>query len=382
MTAQDVPDHVKPSELLSRVARSEHLRSFKKVAEQLTFLKPFLGEVLEVRIIVDAEFAQRIVRWRLRRRKKPSALTSIEEAISSGSVVAIAPLHLDDEIEEHIQEIATSCAVSVDIARHEWMEVRKRIRVVEGISTAADENQIDPDDAPYVELCKQIEGAVIYSKDRHYRAMGAPVISVDLDLTLRDYARAASFALGMKLGYAISVSVGIEAFVVLAQLLRSVASLYRGLPPWCRVTLAILVLVAFLHPKSRSWIIGQAKAVVSGLAPVGRVVAGTIGEAAVLVSEADTVVESAQTRIQALLPRTGKHSALTHVRAVCLSTGQPLSLAEIQARILANGYSWRSPRFRDYLRRQLRRDPWFNEVGRDVWEYRIYSGIAASADTT
>ncbi|MFZ0744770.1 MAG: hypothetical protein WAM85_10210, partial [Terracidiphilus sp.] len=59
-----------------------------------------------------------------------------------------------------------------------------------------------------------------------------------------------------------------------------------------------------------------------------------------------------------------------HARAVRTAAGSPLSLAEMDRQIRLGGYVSRSQTFRQYLRRVLRVDVAFIEVGPGYWKVR------------
>src|SRR5206468_12856706 len=166
----------------------------------------------QVRIVLDASVILAELYWLAGTRNNPVARTALQEAIASGTVLAFAPLRLEREVREHLPRIAEQCHVTPDRLEQLWVEYKAAIRFHEPKEESPSEaaSVRDPDDLPYVYLCAQVGAAAVYSKDTDFAAMGAPLVTSDIILSLRDYARAATLEVSIKLGgvAAIAVTLG------------------------------------------------------------------------------------------------------------------------------------------------------------------------------
>ena len=193
----------------------QHLREFLSMSPQL---REVFGDLLELRLVIDANIAYSELIWRLSKRRNPIARSALHEAIDSGTIVAFAPQFLEEEIQEHIGEIAEDAKVSVSIALEEWQKFRPCLHFYDPeTSNTSGAACVDPDDIPYKLVCEQLGAHAVYSRDPHFQSMAVPLISVQLDTTVRDYARASSVKLTISLGTTSSMMIGFGALVVLFQ---------------------------------------------------------------------------------------------------------------------------------------------------------------------
>src|ERR1700731_4250482 len=98
----------------------------------------------------------------------------------------------------------------------------------------------------------QLGGDFVRTADPHFELVGVPTIGPDADQVLRDYARATSVLVTVKLGSGLAVTFGIQAFV---EAIRAITEMIRKLPPAVKLLLGIAVAIALLHPTSREKLI-------------------------------------------------------------------------------------------------------------------------------
>jgi predicted nucleic acid-binding protein len=93
--------------------------------------------------------------------------------------VRFAPTLLQAEIEEHLGDIANETRVDIEDVRREWLDFRKLLHFYSPKQQPLlhEAEIVDADDLPYIAAANEL-GLPIYSQDRHYRQMQAPVISV------------------------------------------------------------------------------------------------------------------------------------------------------------------------------------------------------------
>src|SRR6266404_660 len=85
---------------------SDALRGVLNLRDEHPFLRPLLTDLMQIVLVLDASAVQGELRWRLGSRAKPTAKTSLHEAIDSGVVIAFAPIFLKREIEKYLPLIA------------------------------------------------------------------------------------------------------------------------------------------------------------------------------------------------------------------------------------------------------------------------------------
>lgn len=322
--------------------------------------------MIQIQVVIDANVVQGELRWRLGRRRNPSARSSLHEALVSGVLVAIAPSFLESEIGDHEIEIAISTNSSIADVRREWKDFRKLLYFLSPELPSGEQDEIaDPDDLPYVAASKEL-GLAVYSKDHHIAQMGAPVICISIDTRLRSYARATSVRIGFEIGSMYCVEISVEAIAAAYRLVEHGVSRFRRLDPILQIAIVGAAIIVVLHPKSRA-LLARVWRIVKSLA------SSTLGpvtmDLVMQYSEALNVIEANSNEIRQALPSARKRSLIMHARVVCLTARQPLSLSEIERRVRAQGYSSNSATFGNYLRGVLRSNRQFIEVAPGSWTF-------------
>ncbi len=236
---------------LDAVIRSDSLPELIKLAKGWPGFAPLLTNVIQIRMVIDAHIAQQELRWRLGRRQNPSARTGLHEAILAGVIVPFAPIFLDSEIEEHVQEIADATHKSVDGIRREWQEFRKLLHFYSPKGRPRLHSPVvDPDDLEYIATASEL-GVPVYSRDRHYRQMNASVISVVIDATARSYARGSSVRIAVIIGSSLLVMLSCETIAAACRCLKRAGQWFAQLHPAVQLAIVAAAIIAVAHPKSR-----------------------------------------------------------------------------------------------------------------------------------
>ena len=133
---------------LDAFVHSDLLPMLLKLAGRIEGLEPLFEKIIRIDLVIDAQIVRRELRWRLRRRKKPHSRTRLHEVIASGVIVPFAPTFLDNEIEEHITDIAEETCVTIADVQREWQEFRKLLHFYppKGQHKLKDSEIVDPDD--------------------------------------------------------------------------------------------------------------------------------------------------------------------------------------------------------------------------------------------
>jgi len=347
---------------------SDQLPRLREILNISPLLKEVFGDLLQLRLVIDANIVYKELIWRLSRRRNPAARSALHEAIDSGTILAFAPAALELEVQEHIIEIAERAKVPVSSASQEWQQFRSRLHIYDPEpSNQPEPGGVDPDDLPYKLVCEQLGAHAVYSRDTDFQAMSVPLISAELDLTVRDYARASSVRLTVNFGTTFSVIIGLGALIGLCQ---ACVRILKQLPTPLKLILAIGVLLAVVHPKLRAKIADLFQSVRSQFDDLKAVLGSAFGELLIESAVADVPAKRTFTDIQSHLPPTRRSSAVVKARAICLLSDEPLSLQEIETRIRKEGHVSRSRNFTAYLRRVLRKDKRFVEVSKGRWTIR------------
>jgi len=357
-------DETKPAHV---IIPSDVLRTLLDLRDEFPFFRQLLGDVVQIVMVLDASAIQGELRWRLASRTNPTARTRLHEVINSGVVIAFAPIFLKQEIEKYLPLIASKTGVTIETATAEWQRVQSLIRFYAPTGDGTKFALVDPKDSDYALTAKELGADFVRTTDPHFARMGVPVIGPELDSVLRDYARATSILVTVKIGSGLAVTFGIQVFV---EMIRGIAEMIRKLPPAIKLILGIAVAIALLHPTSREKLIEWLKRLWVRLRETKPVLVSISQNAVKHLAEAAKTSRTAGEVIKSRLPVRGKQTALSYVRLVCLRSEEPLTAAEIARRVLASGYFSRSKTFTAYVRWLLMQDGRFVAKAEGLWMLR------------
>jgi len=347
------------------IIRSDTLPELRRVLEKLPALREYLGDVLQVVLVLDACCVQSELRWRVGARKNPTARTYLHEAMVSGVVIAFAPSCLEVEIQKYLSKIAQDEGVPVDLVHEEWKQFKVLIRFYEPTPSKQSGSSVDPKDMDYIHVLDQVNGDFVYTSDSDFLKMGARVMPSGLDRVLRDYARATTVILTVKLGSGFAMVVGGHVIYALGTM---IADVVRKLPPILKLLLAAGAAIALLHPDSRKRVVEVTQKLLRNVR-VG--VKSTLSSPAVqsLVEDASLAATSRKAVFDVLPLKRGT-PAIAFAHRVCERAEGPLSDKEIAERVEANGYVTRSRNFTGYVRQILRKDSRFSLTTEGLWTLR------------
>jgi hypothetical protein len=337
--------------------------------EALPVLREFMPHPLQVRLVADANRIHAELRWRLRKRHQPDHRSAIHESIEAGVAVFLAPEYVKQEIEKYYEAIAADTRSTVAEVQKEWTQFQQYVGFYAPRERPlSSETYADIKDFPYVATWREVDARAIYTADPHLAAMGAAVVSVFIDTQLRDYARASTVQIAVRIGSSLSVFVGWESLCAMYRLLVRLIHVIRRLPPAAQAALAAAGTLAVLHPRSREairegWNSLKNSKEVSALC-------NTLVDLGVQAAEAEEKARSNFERLQAVLPARQKRPLVQHARTVCAAARSALTLEELDLRIRRGGYESRSKSFRQYLRRVLLSDDSIIQVAPGQWAVR------------
>jgi hypothetical protein len=353
---------------LKDVFRSDKLPTLLNLAQSISAFSPFVRDFVKFRIVLDASAAQEHLRWLLGKRTNPSATTSIHEAIVSGVVIAFAPSYIESEILEHEEEIATDTGTVAAEVRRLWLVMRESLQLYPMDAVPNEVRQlVDQDDEPYRIVRQKIGARAILTRDPHFKEMGEPVVMEQIDVILRDYARASTVKIGVVLGSGVTFAISFQMVPVLFRMLTGAARWMRRQSPTTQIAIICGALILAIHPKFRAKLVSAWQAI----APVITDFAIEALTRIALETEQATRDAARHLRtIEAVFPPPVKATLIMHARAVSIMAKGPLSLVEFERRIQEDGYKSRSSNCRPYLRRVLLKASDFVQVAPGQWIFK------------
>lgn len=353
---------------LAKFLRSELLPHLTGLIHAYPALKQLFPQILQLRVVIDANIVQSELRWRLKRRQNPSGKTALHEALVSGVLIAYAPHFLEKEIREHAPRLAAETKTTLATVYREWGEFRKLLCFYTARAPSTkDLSRLDPDDTAYVNTMDEIAARAIYTRDRDFLQVSTPIVLVSIDTTLQRYARSSTIRIGVAIGSFASIAFGFEALVALGRLLNRLLKAARRLPPAAQLLILATIAAVIAHPKSRAKLVALWRSLNEQLTPP---MFESFVECMYEFAEATSTAEEARRAVESLLPQNRRRPLISHARSVCLAAKRPLPLDVLVQRIIAGGYVPRSRRPHSYLVRKLRSDGDFFETDTGCWMIR------------
>lgn len=228
---------------------SKVLASLRVFLELYPELEKLTGKIAQYKIVIDANAA---ISDLLHKHKNPHLKqTAIEEAAKSSAVELHAPIWLDTEmVESAIPQVSKRKKIPEPELLKLWAAYKKQI-IWDHTLTAPEDNEFckgDAKDVPYVALQQSIAASAILSQDTDIDELGGKRATLEFVLSVRSYARAASYSVGIRVGGTFITTVSIALFI---ETLKGLGSLLSKLPDWLKIALLILAVVVIVHPEYR-----------------------------------------------------------------------------------------------------------------------------------
>jgi predicted nucleic acid-binding protein len=349
--------------------QSDALAAIRELVTHLPALAPILGYVPRVRVVVDANVVLDELGYLVASRRNATARTALQELAASGTIVLYAPPTINNEVERHLEKIASRRGVDVERLQVAWAAYRTALHIFEPdpLPPGIHGEVVDPDDLPYVSLQAQLGARAVFTNDRHLGRMGADVVQFEAFLSLREYARAASVELTIKLGACVAAAATLGLSLTLIKLVSALVRASSRLPREVQAAVAISVAALLLHPKGRAATIEKFRAFSRLLEPIG----ATVGPVALRASDQLTAAQRAAAKslqeAERQLPTPRKSTVRARARALCAASAEPLSIDAIEARMRSDGYASSAKSARAYLLRVLRQDARLSEIAPGRW---------------
>ncbi|BDW94342.1 hypothetical protein MACH10_00270 [Thalassospira tepidiphila] len=217
--------------------------------------------------MLDANIAIRDLLYN-KYRKPHLKQTTLEEVVKSGVVRLYAPSWLEAEmLSSTIQQVSQKYEIPQETLFSSW-ESYKAIIIFDArfdYPKEVNSSCLDPKDAPYVQLQNAISALGILSNDRDIDALGGTRLDRELVMTIRAYARSASYSVSIKVGGVIISNISLS-------ILRDVMLFFRDMvarmPNWMKLLLLVGVFFVLAHPESRARLSAVIKSIGQGIGDV------------------------------------------------------------------------------------------------------------------
>lgn len=362
------------------------LEQLRAALSQFKGLRPFLGVIGRVGVVVDTNILIAELHFVARGRRAANATTSLREAADAGVLQVIAPRVAIDELREQIPRLAVEWRVSEQRLRTLAAEVCKPVRFVDSVayegvrpSALRRVSARDPDDVPFVALAHQAAVDGIITRDGDITGTTELTVPPGVTLDLRDYSRAKAEEVSCRLGTAMiaGTAAGATYFSV-----RGITALARGfakLPRPLQWTAGAAFMFVILNKRSREAVAEWIRGVVDQIGQHASIASDLVTELERLRTEAETSADSSWSAARGQLPRARKHTLIQHAYLVCVMARGGLSLEEIAAAVQLAGYRPRGPHFTRYLRQLIGDDARFVRDTNDRWTVSTIVGTRGEA---
>jgi len=234
------------------VIKSDNLKWIRDLVADHPELQQ-LGKIVQLRFVIDANIVLAELIWLAKSRRDPTARTNLQEVIASGTVVPFAPMVLEEHVRRRLADISAEENIPLGRLEELWQEYRASLSFHEPdpVATTRPEWTRDPTDVPYLVLQSQVGATAIYTNDKDIKAMGGPVVTAEVILSLRDYARSSAVELSLKIG---GVVLTLGAAAAVYGMIRAVIEVFIRLPPAVQLLAVVALVAAILHPRSRTFL--------------------------------------------------------------------------------------------------------------------------------
>lgn len=216
----------------------------------------WIADIVQIRLIVDASAVIEDVRWLACVAENPSARTNLLEAIQAETIVAYAPTFIEQELEKNFRIISEEEGVAIETLHEQWRWYRPNIRLVD--CGGPDQEFLDPKDAPYVKLQREL-AAPVSTRDRHFSEMGVPVADIKVIAAARDYSREAALEYTIKIGGIGTVFISAAMIRAVWEFVRSLGIHARRIPAWVWMTAIAAVCAALSSERVQSWLVDKGR---------------------------------------------------------------------------------------------------------------------------
>lgn len=290
-------------EKIISTSRSDSLRPVYELCETYPALSKLFDMRIRIRLVLDTNIVIDELLFVTSKRRNPSARTALREAMDSGVILTIAPTKMREEVDKHIPRLARERSVPEATLNEAWQDLQTRIEFREVKTNPLErENVRDQDDIEFVVLYKKSGADAVLTRDLDIPAMGAKSVGPEVLPSVRDYARAKSPEVSLRIGNVLIFGIPIAALAALAKLLSVAWRTIRSLSPELQFLLLSGAILAVSHPRSRKALRAGFSSLASGLKTSTGVFAEVVGDLSLETQVAQLEVKAKQTVVENLIP--------------------------------------------------------------------------------
>lgn len=207
----------------------------------------------------------------------------------------------------------------------------------------------------------------MFTTDKHFPKMGAPVVTLCFDELCRNYSRSKSVQVGVTLASGFTATVSLDLLVASA---RGLISIWKRIPDEVKALAGASLAIALLHPKSRRFILEKVRKAFEAIQKFGKPIGKSLMDLLLVLGDAELQARKLERQITSEIPEPSRRPLIWHAKIVCLMNTDGLNIETLYSKILQNGYASKSKNPVPYLRRVLKSDDNFFESGLGVWKLR------------
>lgn len=242
------------------------LNPLRGLVELSPALQQATGQLPRFDIVLDANIA---IGDLLHKHRNPHLeQTALQEVVKSGVVRLYAPNWLETEmLSSTIPQVSQKYKIPQETLFSSWESYKAAIIFDERFDQAQEvtTNSLDPKDAPYVQLQNAISALGILSNDKDIDALGGTRLDRELVMTIRAYARSASYSVSIKVGGVVISNISLSIIRDVMLFFRDMAS---RMPDWMKLLLLVGVFFVLAHPESRARLSAVIKSIGQGISEV------------------------------------------------------------------------------------------------------------------
>ncbi len=239
---------------IEKSVQPENLRLVRSLCdEEDSPFFPLFQNLFQMDIILDTNVIISDLLWLAKKRKNPDAKPRLLNILVCGTLKAYAPAFLLEELDKNLPRLSQEHEIPLETLNAYWEEYRPYIELVEIEKPTEEEiaQAQDPKDLPYIKVQQKI-GAKIYTEDTDISAMNGDVTNKAVIISLHQYSQHATVEYSIKLAGVSSVVVTQGMITGVVELVKMLSKQGQKLPPWALGIVALMIILAVAHPKSRA----------------------------------------------------------------------------------------------------------------------------------
>jgi len=293
------------------VAPSDNLKSLYALCDSHPFLNGILGMLPRIRLVIDTNIVLQELLFVTKARRLSTARTALREVMDCGSVVTIAPTKLQEEVNRHLPRLAEEEDVPLAKLLFAWLEFQARIEFHQTEQFAQIEQAVvDPDDLPFVTLYFKAKVDAVLTNDSDISRMGAETLNLKDLAHVRDYARAKSPEVTLRVGSLLITGVAIGGLVGLVKLIAAALRGFSKLSPGWQLAIIAGIVFAALNPTTRKMICDGANAIADHLKIPAVIFGDVFSELSLQIATAQLDVKKKQVPVENMIKRISPNKAI------------------------------------------------------------------------